>query len=345
MAMTPLIRAGRKASLTVAVLLFASLLSTCGFLTDDIFPRWLSYVEASVDFRAIAIAQGLGEDAYIENLELAPYVIGTDDYSKVLVYANGNSVSRLLLLDTETLEHFYTPPFVAGFNRALASVSNGFMCGTQVVDPLNPGNAPSLAHGWVDAFAARVFRVGDPLTGLNFALNTNGSSSQALFEEYPTAWGAATASITRDYDTFVNIYDSFDAAFVNGYSVLGIRQNYGNGFAASFPTSITFTAGGTVFDSATATKTGPFPVSEGYAWLTEGGPVAFYRGDRDSDRLVRYKWGTGNFTTGVQAEEIDSLIFEDSEEIKLLSFDPSGTWWYLYDRMDGRLYKLRTWWK
>mgnify|MGYP007064295391 FL=1 len=222
MAMTPLIRAGRKASLTVAILLSASILSTCGFLTDDIFPRWLSYVEASVDFRAIAIAQGLGEDAYLENLELAPYVTGGTDYSKVLVYANGNSVSRLLLLDTETLEHFYTPPFVAGFNRALASVSNGFMCGTQVVDPLNPGNAPSATPGWTSGSAVRVFRDGDAVTGLNIVVDQN-SVTTALFQQYSAAWGLG-ANGTRNFDGVAGSYNVIDADRVNGYSVLSQNQ-------------------------------------------------------------------------------------------------------------------------
>ncbi len=327
----------------MTILFSAALLSTCGFLTDDIFPRWLTYVEASVDFRAIAVAQGLGEDVIIDNLEFAPYVIGTDDYSKVLVYANGNSTYKLLLLDPESLEYKFNPTS-AGFTRALASVSNGFMCGTQVIDPLNPGNIPSATPAWTSGSAVRVFRDGDPVTGLNIVVDLN-SVTTALFRQYSVAWVLGVNG-TRTFDSLARSYNIIDADRVNGYSVLGQSQYSPFAFASSSTNFTDFTQNATtVFDQATAIKTGPFPVSESYTWLTEGGPVAFYRGDSGSDRLVRYRWGTGDFATGAQAEEIDSMDFEDDESIKLLSFDPSGTWWYMYDRMDGRLYKLRTWWK
>ncbi|MDX9959051.1 MAG: hypothetical protein RBT68_11475, partial [Spirochaetia bacterium] len=115
------------------------------------------------------------------------------------------------------------------------------------------------------------------------------------------------------------------------------------GYAASFASAGDFTAGGTVFDLALAVKTGPFPVADDRAWLTAGGPVAFERADKDS-RLVRYKYGTGNFATGAKAEELDSIIFND-DDYRILSFDSSGKWWFVYDYYSGSLYKLRTWWK
>ncbi|HUW69355.1 MAG TPA: hypothetical protein VMX33_03920 [bacterium] len=332
----------RRAALAVVVIVAATMVSTCGFLTSDIFPRWLSYAEASVDFRSIAVAQGLGADAHIENLELAPYVTGGTDYSKVLVFATGNYTSRLMLLDPDRLSFSFATLY-GGFTRALASVTGGFLCGTQRVDPLNPASIPTLAHAWTNnTTSVRVFRVGDPSTGSNYSVDP--LATQALFESYPTAWGVATSTLTKNYDTALYSYNLLDADYANGYSVLGQRQDNGQGYAACFPDSATFTVGVTVFDSATALKTGPFPVADSNAWLTADGPVAFYRGDNGSNRLVRYKWGTGNYTTGAQAEELDSLVFDDND-VQLLSFDPSGTWWFIYDKLSGRLYKLRTWWK
>jgi len=330
-----------RIALTVVALVASTMLTTCSFLTSDTFPRWLSYVEASVDFRAITVAQGLGSDAYIDNLEFAPYVTGGADYSKVLVYATGNGTSRLILLDPDKLSFSFVKIY-GGFTRALASATGGFLCGTQLVDPLNPGNIPTTAHAWTNnPSSVRVFRVGDPSTGSNYAVDP--LAAQALFESYPTAWGGATSTLTRNFDTAVYSYNLLDADYANGYSVLGQRQDNGQGYAATFPDSATFTAGGTVFDSGTATKTGPFPIADSYAWLTADGPVAFYRGANGSNRIVRYRYGTGDFTTGAQAEELDSLRFDDND-VQLLSFDPSGTWWFIYDKLSGRLYKLRTWW-
>ena len=330
-----------RAAVASSALFIIATFSTCDFLTSDVFPRWLSYVEASVDFRAITVAQGLGSDATIENLEFAPYVTGGTDYSKVLVYATGNSTNRLILLSPESMEYKFTPTG-AGFTRALTSVSNGFLCGTQIVDPLNPGNT-SASPIWTNATSVRVFRVGNPVTGLNYVVDPN-SSLQGIFAEYPSAWGAATVSVTRDFDSLVGNFTLLDSDFANGYSVLSRRHSNGQGYTATFASAALFWAGGTVFDSAAAIKTGPFPVADDLAWLTDGGPVAYSRGDKGVNRLVRYKWGTGDFTTGAPAQEIDSLAF-DEEDVRILSFDPSGTWWFIYDRVDGRLYKLRTWWK
>jgi hypothetical protein len=341
MAMNTMPSLPRRAVLAVVALVAATMVSTCGFLTSDIFPRWLSYAEASVDFRSIAVAQGLGANAYIENLELAPYVIGANDYSKVLVFAVGNSTARLMLLDPDRLSFSFATIY-GGFTRALASVAGGFLCGTQRVDPLNPASIPTLAHTWTNPSSVRVFRVGDAVSGLNYAVDPT-TFSKADFAEYNAAWSGTPQN--KNFDSLAGNYNLLDADYANGYSVLGQRLDNGQGYVATFPDSATFIAGGTtVFDLAMALKTGPFPVADSNAWLTDDGPVAFYRGNNGSNRLVRYKWGTGNYTTGAQAEELDSLVFDDND-VQLLSFDPSGTWWFIYDKLSGRLYRLRTWWK
>ena len=333
-----------RAAIAGAALLVVATFSTCDFLTSDIFPRWLSYVEASVDFRGILVDQGLGADAFIENLEFAPYVTGGNDYSKVLVFATGNGVSKLLLLDPESLAYAFTPTS-AGFTRALASVTDGFLCGTQVVNPLNPGSPPSASHAWTNPTSVRAFRDGDPGIGLNYVVDPT-TSLVADFEQYISVLGGAVVTTSRNFDSLAGNYTLLDAGYSNGYGygILARRHSDGQGYAASFPTATLFWVVGTVFDSATAVKTGPFPIADDLAWLTEGGPVAYYRGDSGSNRIVRYEWGTGDFTLGTPSNEADSLVF-DEEDVRILSFDPTGTWWFIYDRVDGRLYKLRTWWK
>lgn len=321
------------------LLLSAALSSTCAFLTDDAFPRWLSYVEASVDFRSIAEANGLGDDPSIENLEYAPFVTGGTDYSKALVFASGNSASRLLLFNAGGLggEVALTD---AGFRRALGNTAGGFLCGGAIIDPID--NSTGTPIVWNDSSNVRAFRVGDPGSGSTYAIDQN-SSQQASFEEYDAAWSPGGSAI-RDYDGSASMYNLLDADYANGYSVLAQLQYSGYGYAASFATALLFTTADTVFDSASATRTGPFPVADQMAWLTEGGPVAYYRGDNGRNRLIRYRWGTGDFATGAGAEELDSLLFED-DDIRILSFDPSGTWWFVFDRLSGRMYKLRTWWE
>ena len=328
-----------RAAIAGAALFIVATFSTCDFLTADIFPRWLSYVEASVDFRGILVDQGLGADASIENLEFAPYVTGANDYSKVLVFAVGNGTKRLILLDPENLA-FVEAKYDANMNRVLASVTGSFFCGQTSISPLT--YAVSAGPPWMTGnIGIRVFRVGDPVTGLNYAVVPG--VNNALFTEYDdTLTAVPTHSITGTYDLAGNPYNLLDADFTSNYSLLARRQDNSNGYAASLTTGTLFTTSNPVFDFAVV-KTGPFPVADDMAWLTEGGPVAYYRGDKGVNRLVRYEWGTGDFTLGTPSTEADSLPF-DSNDMRILSFDPTGTWWFIYDRLDGRLYKLRTWW-
>ena len=343
----------RRAAAAAAVLFCAVFLSTCDFLTSDIFPSWLSYAEASVNLRAIMKAQGLGDLAVVESVEYADWKQGSIDYSKVLVFTVGNGTNKLILLDPRDLQ-FVHADSNSEFSRSLASTSIGFLSGKRIISPID--FSLTAAPNWSTPYSVRVFRVGIDPTGTNFAVDLN-SSQQGRFEEYPNAWGAFTSSVTRDFDALAGMYAFLDAEYVNGYSVLGRRESGPYmGFASSFSSAADFTSIGTVFDKTTVPvpeKTGPFRMDENGAWLTAGGPVAFVRGDRDSDRLVRYRWGTGGFSVAFgdygngywTSEEADSIPIENNDEFRILSFDPSGTWWFGYDRRTGMLYKLRTWWK
>ena len=346
MAMTRQTRPFSRIILAATALVTATMLSTCGFLTSDTFPRWLSYVEASVDFRAIAVAQGLGSDAYIENLEFAPYLTGGTDYSKVLVFATGNGTSRLILLDPDKLSFSFAASD-STFGRSLASVVGGFMSGTAVLEAISSSH-PIIGHfpNWTESSSVKVFRFGDELTGYHYASDQFPTHVGADFREYDSSWSVTANIASRNWDSLSRTYQLLDSEAVNGMSVLARRSDNGEAYSASFPTANDFTHNTIlrVFDDilGIATITGPFPVADDKAWLTADGPIAYYR-DKNN-RIIRYRWGTGDFATGARAEELDSLLFDD-DDMQLLSFDPSGTWWFVYDKLSGRLYKLRTWWK
>lgn len=337
----------RRASVAALALFCAGFLSTCDFLTADIFPSWFSYVEARVDVRSIMKANGLGELAEVVTVEYTPYVDGSVDYSAVLVFAAGNGTRRLLVLNADNLAYRDALNHT-NINESVGAAAGNFRCGDALVSPIDLNIVPAPT-AWTNP-DTQIFRTA--VGGVNYVVRPN-SSSQALFEEYTMAW-IAGPSVTRNYDTPNNFYNFQDADYVNGWSVLATRQYTSYGFATSFATAGDFYAGGTVFDNVTALQTGPFRSDENGAWLTSGGPVAINRGDRRTDRLVRYKWGTGGFTTFFgdfssgnfwTSEELDSIPFDDDEELRVLSFEPSGRWWFAYDRRTGYLYKLRTWWK
>jgi len=346
-----------RAILLLVLLLVVLSLSTCVPWWLDMFPSWYSYVEASVDLRAIMVHQGLGDLAVPFNVEYAPYILGANDYSKVVVAAAGNGTKRLLLLDPYNLE-FRHAAFDGGFDRSLGSVAHGFLSGSRIVDPANP-TIIIPSPGWTNPSAVRVYRVGIGATGTNYAVDVQ-SSTQLIFTEYNHDFSVG-AHLNRDIDSIGTIgYDLIDADYANGYSVLVKYRNDIDGLwyasAYSEPTNAGFFTVDDIFDTPTDPpyQTGPFPVSDEWAWLTEAGPVAFVRGkDGGSDRLVRYRYGTGSFDLSFgdfslgfsPSEEIDSIPFEEDEEMQALSFDPSGKWWFAYNWRTGILYKLRTWWE
>ncbi len=293
-------------------------------------------------------AEGLGELAEVVTLEYTPYDDGSADYSAVLVFAAGNGTRRLIVLNAENLA-FRDALNHLNINESVGAAAGNFRCGDALISPIDLNIVPAPPPASWSNPGTQIFRTA--VGGINYVVRPN--SSSALFEEYSMAW-IAGPSVTRNYDAIPNNYNLQDADYVNGWSVLATRQDQPYGFATSFASAANFYAGGTVFDNVGALQTGPFRSDENHAWLTSDGPVAFSREDRRTDHLVRYRWGTGGFSTFFgdftpgnfsTSEEIDSIPFDDTDELRVLSFDASGTWWFIYERRTGYLYKLRTWWK
>ncbi|MBN2875066.1 MAG: hypothetical protein JXM71_08220, partial [Spirochaetales bacterium] len=88
--------------------------------------------------------------------------------------------------------------------------------------------------------------------------------------------------------------------------------------------------------------TGPFWLSDERAWLTANGVVALQHDRRTS--LVRFAYADAP-AADAAVERIDELIFNEStEDYSILGFDEQGKWWFLFDRWNGYLYRMRTWW-
>lgn len=346
----------RRAAATALALFCAGFLSTCDFLTSDIFPSWFSYVEARVDLRSIMKANGLGDLATVEALEFAPFVYSGTDYSKIMIFAVGEGTNRLFLLDPNSLKLKNVQPSNVDFSRSMAVTAGGFQCGKRMVNPLDFSNTPTYA--WSNTESVRVFLDGGPVTGTNYSVEPSGDSKMTEIRAFDVDWTSIAGPLNRSYDTNVVEYNLLDADAVNGFSVLASPFSRSDmAFVSSFPFSSDFLNAGhpSFLDPGNIinTETGPFRCDDGRAWLTSVGPVAFVRGDRNSDRLIRYRWGTGGFSSTFgdygagfsTAEERDSLPIDNDDDLQVLSFEPSGRWWFAYDRRTGYLYKLRTWWR
>jgi hypothetical protein len=94
-----------------------------------------------------------------------------------------------------------------------------------------------------------------------------------------------------------------------------------------------------LLEDSSALRSGPFPMGNNGGWLTADGIVTMNRDSETYINLYAYDW------TALEATPTDRLqITGDTEAYRIMSFDPSGSWWYLHDQLTQHLFALRTWW-
>jgi len=330
------------------IVVLVLLLSSCGLLNDDAFPPWLAYVEASAELGSLAADAGLGTTFEAAALEL----LESGGTSRLLVYLNSEAGHRLIALDPDTLAAVKVIEDDGyGFSRRISATTDGFVCGGALVDPTDLSLSPAPAA--FDWSRTRAIEADDGGTPVNLVF-VEDSESEATFFSYTAAW-AETSAAARPYAPDLGSYYPIDVSAVGGsYALLARRNADWACFAADYAPASAFASAGIAYalqDDAVET-TGPFPAADGRAWLTADGPVAYRRDDggNGTNRLVRYVPGSG---AGVGADatlaaswavELDSIEFDD-DDVRALGFDAGGDWWFALDRLSGRLYKLRTWWK
>jgi len=339
----------RRAAPAVLTLFCAGFLTTCDFLTSDIFPSWLSYAEARFDLETAAVDFVTASNP-LNGIDVE-YIRTLSGEDLIVVLFMGNTNRRLLILDPGDLETLATLNDAANFTPFLGAASDGNLaCGTRSIDPVTYATSPGANIG---------------VSGSRqWVLRTGAGSDQYLIGFDNGLFNVQRHKYNFDWTNYIGVTSGTTWAAPYPLSpwylvdcetdTLGTGANflfayYGGpnqiGFASYFNATAAIEANPRDFLNAASDLTGPFPMDEGRAWLTSGGPVAFVRGDKGTDRLVRYKFGTGNVSTGTESTILDSIPIDDDDELTVLSFDPSGTWWFAYDRRTGFLYKLRTWWK
>jgi len=335
----------RIASLAVS---FSFLFCSCSFLTWDIFPSWLSYSDASFDLRAEIRDFSEGdlddpESYYVEYLQ----TIGGKAYIAVLLFYN--SQGRLVILDPDDMIPIATI-VSTDFSPFLAAGSGGdIVCGQVSIDTTSytdSGVGPSsLGYG------SRQWLVRNGPYSEQYVVGCDGAYLFSKRKDNST-WSASSSpvdsavAITPYPMTGWNLIDGETAVTGSGANLLFSYSGGSNqvGYSAYYA-STNIIEGITEIIGDSATKiTGPFRLDDGMAWITSGGPVAYVRSDNGRNKLVRYKFGTGDVLTDTYSTELDSFAM-DTNDMDILSFDPAGNFWFVYERDSGRLLKLRTWWK
>jgi hypothetical protein len=315
-------------SLAIAALVAAISLCSCEFLGLDMFPSDLKNLEASFDLGSYLASNGVSYNGVGRIERLTSSVSGT---SYVFVLLNSYYGRKLVILD-ESLSAVQALRLDSTGLGTLMLADNGdyLVCG------YDKFSASGLtATNLSDTTLANESLFGYPGTSANFVVSVSSYSALDLrsYAGVSSAWGSSS-STTLDFiaSTAAN-YDLIDLLYTGESSRLAIlmRDDSNAPWVVDCATPAAFAAG-----TANAVFKLPSDGSDRGAWLTSDGIVTVHS-NSGPNRLVRYAYGSG--------AELDSLSLNVSTEGACISFDPEGRYYFRYDSLSGRLYKLRTWWK
>ncbi len=340
----------RRAAVAALALFCAGFLSTCDFLTSDIFPSWFSYVDARVDLKS-AIVDFVTPSNQLNGIDVE-YIRTLSGRDLVVILFMGSANRRLLLLDPGDMHLLASLEDSVDFTPFIAAGSDGNLAvGRRSIDPSSYTSIAGASTG-VNGSRQWLLRTG-PASD-QFLIGFDGDPNWLVQRyKYSSAWIFSGSQTGTDWSPLpANYWSLLDAeTSITGSGATFLFEYYGGantvGYVSFFTSTASIDTGTLSFFTSSDDVTGPFRLDEHRAWITSGGPVAYVRGDRSTDRLVRYKFGTGD-PTAVPIEyavELDSIPVDDNDDLTVLSFDASGTWWFVFDRRTGYLYKLRTWWK
>jgi len=313
-------------------------LSSCAFLGLDMFPTDLKNVEASFDLDDGLSAKGLSV-RYVQAIEQVKATTG-EEYVVVLV--DTDQGSRLVMLDAG-LSQIEALRSDAGYGRMILADNGGnVVCGRVKIPAATPtGTSTLITETSITDYSVR----GYPGSASNYALKSASYSTINLLT-FPGSAGEWGTSGTTTADLFstpaTSYYQLADILYIgesSPFALLFIVKDQGGNrpFAIRYDAPSSFLSGMATYATSTAASTAMLPsVSDDDAWLTADGIIGV-ESDKGAPRLIRYEYGTG--------DELDSLSLNSSTDGACYSFEPEGRYWYRYDGIAGRLYKLRTWWK
>lgn len=323
--------AARRAASACGALALTLLLSACDFIGLDMFPPELMNVEADVDLAEIVANAGatLGRVRRIESLT-------SSASGKAFVFAMVETSAGPLLMILDGADLAFEK-LVSGnaLNPALGVDMDGnFQCGKVNVESsylIDSGTTYGPNDGYHRLFPG--------LSG-NLVFHSNNTNMITLEKFATWSTAASPTSAKQPFSTLSTPITLLDAErFADGSAALLFTDSYSYSttYAMRFSdTNAVETAFSSSYleDGDLDATTIAYGVHDEGAWVTKDG-VILLRDDYDR-RLIRFEYGSG--------AEIDSKTIK-TEWKEAVSFDPSGDFWFYYDSLSGRLYKMRTWWK
>ncbi len=316
---------------------------SCSFFEEDVYPGWLDYVAAKADLRTAASEAGTGSLRGVERIELFYYenASGTESaLACALVY--GDTGTALIALDGTTLAASKTwtsrsIPSPEPLGPPLGATLGGFVCGTLAFNPNDLEAGPASISATVPSGEARI--MADTAGARNYYIR-NVATGGLRIAEYDASYGFLGDSL-RPFDAASSSFALIDAEATGGRLRILVGGSSG-AYALGYADRATLIASTPLLEDTAAERTGPFWPSDGKAWLTADGVVAYRRDGRS--RLELYPYGYSPSATAAAAVSTVEALELDTDGIDILGFEPRGDYWFLYERLSGRLYALRTWW-
>lgn len=297
-------------------------------------PEWLGLVRAGFDVSA-AMADKLGASK-ADVIKVERYVHGGGE--RVFVLADSDRGRGLFVLDGRTMQQvawFGSSPelwdlmfqdadgsVIVGATRVLTGLTTSSVQGTSRI------SEPPEIHGYcvldggsynfVSPAGAGIERL--LASGMASAASTIGNTpyfSSGYFGSIPDLQVLSTDVATGIFLALTEYNGSSTKLRVfhfPSYSILAGSPYLENGilFATAYPAE-----------------------SDQGAWLTSDGLITMV--ERDGLRsLERYPYDNSD-------QPVDAYRLRDTEDQRYF-FDPDGKHWYAFDRWQGRLYLLDTWW-
>jgi hypothetical protein len=316
------------AASVAAVFAAAFLAASCSYFTDDPYPDSAQRLLARTDFDSIlreapggSKLQDFGAFSYVKSPAGAAFFVG--------VHAK-DGADLFLSLDGDRLDEPVIYPSLAPESVVSYDASGMFIASDWLI-------STSRAPLYSQAFTASPFFLSEGSRNYNLAL---GGPSILKIEAYDS--GYAPIAAPTILIAAAGSWNLVSTAQAGGWYCLLFQDGSSNGYRGFRIESIktlydkaAALAWSSLFDDANvpAACKGPlFQADYNSAWLTKDGVVTRSYVDNGVEFTLNAFSGSDESYTASKGGE-DNYYFE-----------PSGKYWFVYGRSDGRLSKLRTWW-
>jgi hypothetical protein len=315
--------------LSAAILAAAALLASCSYLLDDPYPKEAQRLLARVDLGDKAKAAGASSS--IQELGALSYLESSGSSVLFVELRMKDGTHLLLSLDGDRLDGakaFRFSDYALGSGVSLTAsgeyVSGGVAFSADLVPSAIGVTAPNCVlresgSNYFLTFASPLL-----LNIGKYDADYASTGSTSIPVASSGNWQLIAAA--QGGGRYCLLFQNYDTGCYRAFRTSSMKALY-SAAAASAWTSL---FGGDVPDW----HKGPTLRSDyGSAWLTVDGTV--YRSSEDDGTTLTLKRFSGS---------IESYTLEKSSGEVLYFFEPSGRYWFMYERESGRLSKLRTWW-